>query len=186
MKRIAFAIAFIFVGSIALTPRLRAQEQVPNQDQDQGLDQNYEDDSDGGRQLREFQQPEVGFHSDSLDDQKSLDSSYTDDDASTNADDSSLKRKNRDDQDQTDQPGQTDQTGRSARDGRNTQNQDDQDQDNQDQAGSGDSIDQAEMSDPAERPDAAEQDDPAARPDDTNQDDQDQSEMPIRPRNNNN
>lgn len=133
MKRVAFLIAVLFAGSLSLSSALWAQEIG---------------DADGGRQLRESQVPEPGFGDDSLDQQKSLDSSYDNDDAATNDDESASIRKREDDPDQNDQD-----TGNE-----NKQNQDDQAQPDQIGSGTGDPMDQPEINDPAEKADPAETD----------------------------
>jgi hypothetical protein len=132
MKRMAVVTAVLFAGSISLSSALWAQ--------DIG-------DADGGRQIRESQAPEPGFGSDPLDQQRSLDSSYDNDDAATNDDESSSLRKRQQDPDQNDQDTDNDK-----------QNQDDQGKPDQIGSGTGDPMDQPEINDPAEKADPAETD----------------------------
>ena len=133
MKRIAVVIAALFAVSISLSSAVWAQEIG---------------DADGGRQLRDSQVPEAGFGTDPLDQQKSLDSSYDDNDAATNDDGSATIRKREDNPDQNDQD-----TG-----DENRQNQGDQGTSDQMSSGTGDPMDQPEINDPAEKADPAETD----------------------------
>jgi hypothetical protein len=156
VKRIPFIVGLLFIGSMALSPIIRAQEQPQGQD-GTSLDLNTEDDTDGGRQLRQPQQTESGLRPDSLDDQTSHDSSYDSGDAAINGDDSSENREHLNNPDTGD---------RSSRDDRpnqirpnNQDNQGDQNQVNPDA-----SIDQTEIEDPAQQPNRAETEDPAEQP----------------------
>jgi hypothetical protein len=133
MKRIAIVIAALFAGSLSLSSAVWAQEIG---------------DADGGKQLRESQVPEPGLGTDPLDQQKSIDSSYDDNDAATNDDGSATIRKRADNPDENDQD---------TEDG-NKQNQDDQSKPDQMSSGTGDPMDQPEINDPAEKADPAEAD----------------------------
>jgi hypothetical protein len=145
MKRMAVVAAVLFAGSITLSSAALWAQDTGDQDTARpdtgeiGVD-------DGGRQLRESQHPEPGFGNDPLNQQRTPDSSYNNDDASINDEGSATLRKNKDDPDQDDP------------DADQKKQQDQDDQNNQGQIGARDPMEQPELNDPAERPDPAETD----------------------------